>query len=66
MAENRRHDMGSGGFCVCPKCGEETPHRSGVRCQDETCPKCGAKLLRKGSYHYQLFAEKKAKKNNES
>ena len=66
MAENRRHDMGSGGFCICPKCEEETPHHKGVRCQDEKCPRCGVKLLRKDSYHHQLFEEKQTKKNKDS
>ena len=63
MTEKRRHDMASGGFCICPKCGEKTPHHSGIRCQDEQCPKCGAKLLRENSYHHQLLEEKRAKKN---
>ncbi len=65
MAENRRHDMGSEVFCICPKCAEKTPNHRGIRCQDEKCPECGAKLLREDSYHHQLFEEKKAKKNNE-
>jgi len=61
MAKNRRHDMGSGGFCICPKCGKKSPHSSGIPCQKEKCTECGAKLLREGSYHHQLFEEKKAK-----
>ncbi len=62
MTQNRSHDMGSGGSCICPKCGEKTPHHSGIRCQDERCVKCNAKLLRKNSYHHQLFEQKKAEK----
>ncbi|MDX2504559.1 MAG: ferredoxin [Gammaproteobacteria bacterium] len=63
MEETRRHDMGSGGFCICPKCGEKNPHHRGTPCQQEKCPQCGAKLLREDSYHHQLFEEKKAIKN---
>lgn len=66
MVEICRHDMGSSGACICPKCEEETPHHRGIRCQDEKCPKCGAKLLRKGSYHHQLFEEKHSEKNKDS
>ncbi len=62
MAVQRRHEMGIGGRCVCPKCGEMIPHQRGIPCQEERCPACGAKLLREGSYHHRLFKEKQAKK----
>ena len=63
MVKNRKHDMGSSGFCICPKCGNKTPHNRSIPCQEEKCLECGAKLLREDSYHHQLFKEKKAKKN---
>jgi len=53
--------MGSGGNCHCPKCDYQARHRRGVPCQDETCPECGAKLLREGSYHDDLLLKKRAK-----
>jgi len=62
MTVERRHDMGAGGHCVCPKCGEKTLHHSGTPCQEEHCPKCGAKLLREDSYHHQLFRQKQEEK----
>jgi hypothetical protein len=54
----RRHDMGPGGDCICPKCGSRKPHRDGVPCQQERCPDCGAKLLREGSRHHALWLAK--------
>jgi hypothetical protein len=65
MVAQRRHDMGSGGECVCPKCGEKVPHTRGVPCQEERCPACGAKMLREGSRHHQLLLEKRAKKERD-
>ena len=65
MTRERRHDMGVGGYCICPKCGEKTLHRSGVPCQEEHCPECGAKMLREGSYHHQLLQKKQAEKTEE-
>ena len=50
--------MGSGGRCICPKCQATTPHRRGIRCQEERCPECGAKMLREGSDHHSLWLKK--------
>jgi len=38
---------GPGGFCVCPKCGYETPHQAGMPCSSFQCPKCKINLERK-------------------
>ena len=58
MSQERSHTMGSGGYCVCPKCGYRAPHRRGVPCQEDRCPQCGAKMLREGSYHHELWKKK--------
>ncbi len=34
------------GNCVCPECGTTVPHRWGVPCNEEVCPKCGASMVR--------------------
>jgi hypothetical protein len=59
MTQQRRHEMGRGGLCFCPKCGERIAHRRGVPCQEERCPACGAKMLREGSYHDELLQKKR-------
>jgi hypothetical protein len=38
--------LGTGGFCVCAKCGEKVPHQQGVKCTTLKCPKCGNTLVR--------------------
>ncbi|HID40069.1 MAG TPA: ferredoxin [Calditrichaeota bacterium] len=61
MTVLRNHNMGSGGYCICPKCGLKTPHQRGIPCQETRCPECGVKMLREGSYHHDLL---KKKRNN--
>jgi predicted amidophosphoribosyltransferase len=51
---------------VCPKCGGKVDHQRGIPCQEERCPRCGAKLLREGSHHHRLFQEKQAKKRQKN
>jgi hypothetical protein len=53
------NNLGKGGFCLCPKCGEKVPHNQGQPCQETLCPKCNTKMFRKGSDHHQLFLKKK-------
>lgn len=65
MAAERKHEMGAGGFCICPKCGKRIPHHRGIPCQEERCPGCGTKLLREGSFHHGLFQEKQDKKRQQ-
>ncbi len=43
----RRVGMGSGGYCVCPNCGEKIPHQRGIPCQSVQCPKCGSNMMRR-------------------
>jgi len=33
-------------FCVCPNCGAEVAHQRGISCRQQTCPQCGAAMVR--------------------
>lgn len=37
---------GPGGDCVCPQCGQRTPHSPGRPCNQTNCPKCGTTMTR--------------------
>ncbi|HUV02285.1 MAG TPA: hypothetical protein VMW67_02385 [Desulfobacteria bacterium] len=38
--------LGPGEDCRCPQCGYTMLHQVGVPCFQQTCPKCGSKLVR--------------------
>ncbi|WP_448589191.1 DUF5320 domain-containing protein [Thermodesulfobium sp.] len=38
--------FGPGGECVCPNCGTRIPHKPGVPCVQEKCPKCRTMMIR--------------------
>ncbi len=37
---------GPAGSCVCPQCGQRSPHERGIPCVEQKCPKCGIALTR--------------------
>jgi len=43
---NSGGSFGTGGNCVCAKCGEKVPHQRGVKCTDIKCPSCGHTMVR--------------------
>lgn len=51
-----------GGICICVQCDTEIPHEKGKPCKEHLCPKCGAKMMRKGCYHHQLYLKSQGKK----
>jgi predicted RNA-binding Zn-ribbon protein involved in translation (DUF1610 family) len=46
QGRNKGGAYGTGGFCVCAKCGEKVSHQQGVKCTDVKCPKCGHTMVR--------------------
>ena len=46
QGRNKGGAYGTGGFCVCAKCGEKVPHQQGVKCTTLKCPKCGHTMIR--------------------
>lgn len=42
------YGAGPSGYCVCPKCGEQTSHTAGTPCSQVQCPKCGTLMVRGG------------------
>ena len=46
QGRNKGGSFGTGGYCVCAKCGEKVPHEQGVKCTQIKCPKCGKPMIR--------------------
>ncbi len=53
---NRGGGFGTGGYCVCAKCGNKIPHQQGVKCTELKCPECGKTMIRE-----ELLQKKKKK-----
>ena len=43
---NKGGAFGTGGFCVCAKCGEKIPHQQSEKCTTVKCPACGHTMIR--------------------
>jgi len=43
---NKGGSYGTGGFCICAKCGAKVPHQHGIKCTTLKCPKCGHTMIR--------------------
>ena len=44
--KNKGGAFGTGGYCVCAKCGKKIPHQQGVKCTDIKCPNCNHTMIR--------------------
>jgi uncharacterized protein len=51
--------------CICVSCIVRIPHIEGKPCNENVCPQCGKKMMREGSYHHQLYQQKKVDNKNE-
>ena len=51
---NKGGSFGTGGFCICAKCGEKISHKTGEKCTKLKCPECGHTMIRE-----ELLNEKK-------
>ena len=49
-------------YCICPECGERIPHVRGEPCREQSCPQCGTKMYREGSFHHQQWLKKNKEK----
>jgi len=43
---NKGGGFGTGGYCICAKCGTKVPHEQGVKCTTLKCPECGDTMIR--------------------
>ena len=45
-------------ICICPQCGKEKSHTSGIPCRKEICPDCNCPMIRKGVPHQHRMRNK--------
>jgi predicted RNA-binding Zn-ribbon protein involved in translation (DUF1610 family) len=57
---NKGGGFGTGGYCICAKCGEKVPHQQGEKCTSLKCPQCGHTMIRE-----ELLNKHNNKKNND-
>ena len=43
---NKGGSYGTGGLCICTKCGEKISHQQGIKCTTLKCPECGHTMIR--------------------
>ena len=41
----RRQRDGGASICRCPNCGYTTKHNRGIPCNQNSCPRCGTRLV---------------------
>ena len=44
--KNNGGAFGTGGYCICAKCGAKVAHQQGVKCTTIKCPDCGHVMVR--------------------
>jgi len=44
--KNKGGGLGTGGYCICAKCGTKVTHQQGVKCTSLKCPDCGHTMVR--------------------
>lgn len=49
-------------ICICPKCGFEKEHQPGFPCNQEICPTCKCRMVRKGMPHHNRMRNKNCQK----
>lgn len=48
LGRGQGQGLGGTSECVCPSCGEKSPHARGIPCSQVKCPKCG--VLMRGEF----------------
>ena len=46
LGRGRGFGPGPGGNCICPSCGTKVPHQAGIPCREQSCSKCGTRMVR--------------------